>query len=369
MSIPASALRPTTIPTTNKSTKPIAKEKPDSEDDENTTSDKKNNNDYDPEDNPIKNAQNMAEGLKSNVETSKGASKLIKPAKVIAVVEELNLNPVDIGISFNPSNDKKVILPSEVQEKLYSGSQSLEKPLVFPKDKKKSAVTKVFEDLEANEKLFKQAKVDKKTGFVSEIGLLSKLNKGIGGLGAITGTLEVGQGIKEFARGEKYEGGFKIVEGSVSIVGGGALATGAVIGGVAVAPIAAGVGAVLYVGHAGNNRTKELDLFKDSKGESRTAIGYVGYMANETNNKITKKTGSRIAGAVATHTAVNLQIGIGTAATLGTGTAQVLRDTGNMVIDGVKITGKSTKFVGKATVGFVGKVGNGVGNKTKLAGA
>ncbi|MBC7475510.1 MAG: hypothetical protein H7263_14570 [Candidatus Sericytochromatia bacterium] len=40
-----------------------------------------------------------------------------------------------------------------------------------------------------------------------------------------------------------------------------------------------------------------------------------------------------------------------------------------MVIDGVKITGKSTKFVGKATVGFVGKVGNGVGNKTKLAGA
>ncbi len=205
--------------------------------------------------------------------------------------------------------------------------------------------------------------------------------------------VNIGTGIEEVQSGlkEKNKGGaiFKITEGGASLIAGaagvveigatvvGTIAAGTAVAGTAVAvgTVAATVGAVatvvgtgLYIAGTGNKRSKEMGLFKNEKGQNVTAVRSIKNSYVDTNKRISKKHG-RLAGALAAHTAVRLQTGIAVVAMAGTGVAQTIRDVGNFTSDHGKFVGRGIKSMGRSTAGFVGKVGTGIANRTKVAGA
>ncbi|MBC7475509.1 MAG: hypothetical protein H7263_14565 [Candidatus Sericytochromatia bacterium] len=254
---------------------------------------------------------------------TKTAANFTNTVKTIATVEQ-EINPIASNLSFGEKlakkSDRAVSLATKISNK----------PIV----------SKVTNSIIANKAMWDEAKVAKSTGFVKEVGALNFLNKGIGAAGVITGGIQAYQGAKQYSKGEHYEGGYKIAQGTVGVIGGAALMTGAVVGGVAIAPIAATVGIVLAVGKYGNDKTKEMGMFKNAKGQNETALHHIRTVADETNKSVTKKHG-KLAGAAATNVAVHLQVGI-----------SAIAITGAAVSQGAKAAGKALQNGGKSVQHF-----------------
>ncbi|MFN8672571.1 MAG: hypothetical protein U0457_10900 [Candidatus Sericytochromatia bacterium] len=163
--------------------------------------------------------------------------------------------------------------------------------------------------------------------------LASGLSKGLTVLGVAGGSLQIGKGIYQIAKGDTYDGGWNVVKG-------GALVTSAVVSG----PIGIAVYAGAEIAHYGDKATKEFGWFKDAKGENESAVQHVGTKVKQTYENVSKKDG-KVAGVMASSVAAQGQTIIA-ATSIVAGAA----------IKGVKTLGEGAEKAGKKAQDYGNKM-------------